>query len=610
MTAKRRFLLLAAAIVLALVAAFSLADAQEQTVGLFLHEEGTSEGYTLFKPLRYGTAYLIDNEGRAVHSWETGGGQTPYLLPDGSVIRTAAGGVRQLSWDGAPVWQFNPAVGLGHHDLAVLPNGNVLMIVREVHSAAEAIAAGRDPALLADNALWTDFIIEVEPTGATTGNVVWEWYPWDHLVQDRDPAKVNFGVVADHPELIDINFSDSSRPLGEADWHHTNAIDYNEEFDQIVVSVRHFSELWVIDHSTTTEQAAGHTGGDSGEGGDLLYRWGNPQAYRAGDASDQQLFLQHDTQWIDPGLPGEGNILVFNNGNGRPGANYSSIEEIVPPVDSLGNYALTLGQPYGPATPTWTYAAANPTDFYSWFISGAIRLPNGNTLIDAGAQGTFFEVTPDGTTVWEYVNPVTGDGPLKQGSPISTLGFAAGNIVFRAYRYSPDYPAFVGRDLSPGAPIELPKKDVAADTDGDTVPNDVDLDDDADGCLDVAELQIAPGSEVSGGRRHPHNFWDFYDVWTHPPGQPDVWVRDGAVNLVGDILGVLMRFGPGPKPPTGAQAVAQALTPPVSGIGYHIDYDRGPVVGADRWDRAPPDGVINLMDDILGVVAQFGHSCA
>ena len=489
---------------IALAASCASAGVADQTIGLFLNEEGAFEGYTLFQPTRYGTAYLIDNEGRQVHSWEIGAGATPYLLPDGSVIHASDGGVRQLSWDGEFTWVFNPSVGFGHHDIEVLPNGNVLMIMRETHSEAEAIAAGRDPALLVDGELWSDFIIEVQPTGPTSGEVVWEWHAWDHLVQDHDSTKDNVGDVADHPELIDLNFSDPLEPAGQSNWLHTNGIDYNEEFDQIVLSVRLFSEIWVIDHSTTMVEAAGHSGGNGGKGGDLLYRWGNPRAYRAGGPEDQVYFHQHDARWIEAGFPGEGNILVFNNGNRRPGPDYSSVDEIVPPVDALGNYALTPGEAYGPVELTWTYAAEDRSDFYSFFISGAVRLANGNTLIDSGALGTFFEVTPDGRTVWEYVNPVTGGGPLEQGCIIGLAsdGFSD-NIVFRAYRYAPDSPAFTDRDLSPGAPIEIPKQerpreDPSAATDSGTVPNDADVDDDADGCPDVAELQTPPSPTGSG----------------------------------------------------------------------------------------------------------------
>ena len=225
-----------------------------------------------------------------------------------------------------------------------------------------------------------------------------------------------------------------------------------------MVSLRQCIEPSVLDHSTTTAEAASHSGGNSDQGGDLLYRWGNPIAYRAGDAGDQKLFVQHDAQWIEPGLPGAGNILVFNNGTGRPEGAYSTVDEIVPPVDELGNYSLTPGQAYGPQEQVWTYTAPNPTDFYSLFISGTQRLPNGNTLVNDGVHGNFFEVTADGETVWRYVNPVTGDGPLQQGDPIPpfSVDFQA-NFVFKINRYGADFPGLAGRDLTPGGVLELPK---------------------------------------------------------------------------------------------------------------------------------------------------------
>ncbi len=443
-----------------------------QTVGLFMNEEGSYDGYTLFAPLQYSTTYLIDNRGRLVHSWDSDytPGNSTYLLGNGNLLRTAtlrrgpnarfgtggAGGrVEKFTWDGTLVWEFDYSSDqhLQHHDIERLPNGNVLMIAWEYRTAAEAIAAGRDPDLLTDGQLWPDHIIEVEPSGASGGNIVWEWHVWDHLIQGYDPTKENYGVVADHPELIDFNFVGASR--GQADWNHINAVDYNEQFDQILLSVPRFSEVWVIDHSTTTEEAAGHSGGNSGKGGDILYRWGNPQAYRAGDAANRRLFSQHDAQWIESGLPGQGNILIFNNGNGRPGGAYSSVDEFTPPVDASGNYALTSGTAYGPEEQTWIYTADNPTDFFSGYISGAQRLPNGNTLICDGAHGTFFEVTSEGEVVWKYVNPVTREGPLAQGDPIPTTQKGTSNQVFRAYRYGSDYAGLADKDLTPGGPIEL-----------------------------------------------------------------------------------------------------------------------------------------------------------
>ena len=85
---------------------------------------------------------------------------------------------------------------------------------------------------------------------------------------------------------------------------HTNAVAYNAELDQIMLSIHAFSEVWIIDHGTTTEEAASHSGGKRGKGGDLLYRWGNPRAYRTGTNVDQRLFAQHNAHWIPEGLPG------------------------------------------------------------------------------------------------------------------------------------------------------------------------------------------------------------------------------------------------------------------------------------------------------------------
>ena len=195
---------------------------------------------------------------------------------------------------------------------------------------------------------------------------------------------------------------------------HANAVDYNAELDQIVLSSPHFSEIWIIDHSTTTEEAKGHTGGRRGKGGDILYRWGNPRAYRNGTKADQRLFFQHNVQWIRKGLKGEGHLLVFNNGSGRKPEEYSSVDEFVPPTDKDGNYIRDEGSPFGPDKALWSYSAPNKKDFYSFFISGAERLPNGNTLINSGASGIVFEVTPDNETVWKFANPfknMMGGGP-------------------------------------------------------------------------------------------------------------------------------------------------------------------------------------------------------
>jgi hypothetical protein len=194
--------------------------------------------------------------------------------------------------------------------------------------------------------------------------------------------------------------------------------------------VHAFSEFWIIDHSTTTAEAAGHTGGRSGKGGDLMYRWGNPRAYRAGGKADRMLFNQHNAHWIPRGLPGEGHILLFNNGGERPDGGYSSVDELILPVDAQGRYICKPGTSYGPEQPVWSYSAAKKPDFFSHFISGAQRLPNGNTLICSGANGTAFEVTPEREIVWKYVNPVKGGGPISpQGQQVRILSAIAGDML-------------------------------------------------------------------------------------------------------------------------------------------------------------------------------------
>lgn len=407
------------------------------------YTDSAYDGYTLFTP-EYGTdSYLIDIQGTVVHQWNGNyiQGMGTYLMEDGNLIRSdiktinpfftlggVTGHVGIYEPDGTMVWDFEHSTDQYclHHDIEVLPNGNILMISWEYKSEDDAIQAGRDPDHIRHGKLYPCYIIEVEPTGINTGDIVWEWHVWDHLIQDFDSTKDNFGVVGDHPEKVDINYF--TPVSSQSDWTHFNSIDYHEEFDQILLSVRNLHEIWVIDHSTTTEEASGSTGGRYGKGGDLLYRWGNPASYRAGDESDQMLFRQHDANWVEPGNPGEGNIIVFNNArldDDNPNIQYSTVDEIVPPVTAQGNY-VKLGEAYGPFSYEWQYIAETPSDFISNILSGAQRLPNGNTLICSGGKGFFFEVTEDNGLVWEYQNM-----------------FSPSDDVFKVRRYAPDYPGII-----------------------------------------------------------------------------------------------------------------------------------------------------------------------
>ena len=363
------------------------------------------------------------------------------------------GRIEEYDWDGKLLWEFTHATRdyQLHHDIKPLPNGHVLALMVERKSREQAVAAGFDPDLMQDDFLVPDAVVEIEPAYPKGGKIVWEWHVWDHLIQSRDAAKPGYGDPAAHPERIDV--ACNGRGI-RAFWNHMNSLDYNPALDQIVLSVRGCNEIWIIDHSTTTAEAAGRSGGRQGKGGDLLYRWGNPAAYGRGALGDKQLVQQHDARWIPEGYPGAGHLTIFNNGYDR---GWTSVEEIFLPVDAKGGYTLQPGKAYGPDKPVWHYEAKNRTDFFSSEISGAHRLPNGNTLLCAGIVGNLFEVTPQGETVWQYVNPVVRGGILAQGErPGKDVRGHLWNAVFKVHRYAPDDPGLKGRDLTPKGVIEQP----------------------------------------------------------------------------------------------------------------------------------------------------------
>ena len=439
----------------------------EPTVGLVENQPEAAEGYLLFTPRASSAIYLIDSLGRKVHTWvptDTRYFHQAKLLANGNLMVMIYGdssSIAEIDLTGRIVWEYShPGM---HHDFLTLPNGNVILLLRATKTREEAIAAGANPKYIATWGLEYDYLLEIKPTGPDGAEIVWEWSVWDHLVQDYDPDKDNYGAIAEHPDRIDINFilyslfNDKYR--SPEDWTHTNAIDYHPELNQIMLSPKHYGELWIIDRSTTTEETIS-------EKEYLLYRWGNPRAYGAGDFEDQQLFWAHNTQWIPSGLPGEGNILILNNGDEFQGFQrwYSSVDEIMPPPFKDGSYQRELGTAFGPSRPVWTYTAENPTDFYARNTSGAQRLPNGNTLVLHGPHGTVFQVTSEGATVWEYVNPVLGAGPMHQGDPVpirNTRDTPYGpahvleNTLHLVEWYPPDHPGLQALGLTPGGPIEL-----------------------------------------------------------------------------------------------------------------------------------------------------------
>ncbi len=451
-------------------------------LGVVVNEPRAFDGYTLFAKHR--GAYLIDNAGQLRHKWDAPFGlQQAKLMANGNLLVRSARMLVEFDAAGEEIWRLTtPRESELHHDYLRLPNGNILFLRRSFKEKPELVAAGADPQFAAER-LGYPHLAEVVPT-PEGGEVVWEWSSWDRLIQDHDPGKPNFGVVGDHPERLDLNYALAGLAaarvrlppgvrFGSDNWMHANAIDYHEELDLVMITARHWSELWVVDHGTTTEEAKGSSGGRRGRGGDLLYRWGNPRAYRRGTAADQRLFWPHHAHWIKA-APGAGNILVFNNGWEFAGfqRDYSSIVEVAWP-GLAGLQRLTPGSVWGPAEPFWEYTASPPSEFLSYRTGGAQRLPNGNTLICVGQHGVLTEVTLSGETVWKYVSPV-GREILRQGDPIEvsdldtllepadpwTIGTHAETTLYRATRYAPDFPGLKALDLTPKGAIEkMPRKE-------------------------------------------------------------------------------------------------------------------------------------------------------
>lgn len=434
----------------------------QNTVGLTDYSQGNKEGYVLFSPMTSTNTYLIDKCGEKVHDWTTSAYRpalSSVLLEDGSLMRTgklnnanfneggSGGIIEHFDWDGNLIWSYTLSTSENclHHDFKVLPNGNILCIVWDSYTKQEAVLNGLDTAYN-QPVLWSEKIVELQPVGTNGATVVWEWKLFDHLIQDYDNTRPNFGVVSEHPELVNLNYFPGAQ--NTADWIHLNSIDYNPALDQILVSSHRMCEIWVIDHSTTTLQAAGHSGGNAGKGGDLLYRWGNPQAYGRGSNSNKIFYGQHHATWIPEGYPNAGKIMVFNNGLGRVG-DYSSVDIIIPPVNGSFTYDIAANTAFGPQGLDWSYISNPTSDFYSSNISGVHALDNGSFLISEGTTGRFFEINPFQQKKWEYINPVFTGGIASQGDSIS------GNPVFRCEFYPATYPAFNGVNIAPLGPIEM-----------------------------------------------------------------------------------------------------------------------------------------------------------
>jgi len=464
--------------------AFAYEAFQGPTEVLYWDQTKTCDGFTFFGVR--GVTYLIDMEGQIVHTWPVG--TNPHLLDDGSVLDASKddpsgfGGFVQVAWNGTPVWSYTEKRTnyLPHHDFIRIFNpklgtNTTLYIANKSITSNQCIAVGCDPAngSVYANAQM-DAIVEVD----MTGTIVWEWDFADHLIQDFDAGKSNYvgsgKTIADYPGRLNVNIP--GLPV-QRDWLHCNGIDYNQALDQIAISsVR--GEFYIIDHGGTF--VAGDTNASialaAGSAGDFLYRFGDPARYSQGSVptiltnwtesttGNKQLGGNHHVSWISAGLPGAGNLLIFNNAqNLFEHTQQSYAMEINGCLDASTNYTGSYVNPPDAGYYSWTpghntdksvrllsnqivwfwYSKANH-GMFSHIGSSVQRLANTNTLICSDTEGHIIEVTPSGEVVWEYINPVTSDGILK----FKRDNWPMYNSIFRAYRYRATDLPLAGRTLT------------------------------------------------------------------------------------------------------------------------------------------------------------------
>ena len=355
-------------------------------VGLIHHTPSACyRGYTLFSTTHGGKdAYLVDMEGNVVHRWHLEEGiPYAYLLENGNLLcrigrpqdaggvemlGASSAGVVELDWDSNIVWAYRDP--MLHHDFQRLPNGNTLLLMWE--AIPEGLAAEVKGGYEVDSAygMLGDVVREVSPDGATVA----EWRSWEHMDVGEE--------VICHLE-----------PRHE--WSHGNCVNLTADGD-LLVSYRIIDTVGIADRTT----------------GEFKWKWGPGEIYHP-----------HHPTWLD-----SGRVLLFDNGQHRPGSSYSRVIEVDPATNEIH----------------WEYDGSPRVSFYSNYISGAERLPNGNTLICEGSAGRFFEVTPRSEIVWEYINPfpVFGRRTGREKAENS-------NASFRCHRYGADHPALAGRDLDP-----------------------------------------------------------------------------------------------------------------------------------------------------------------
>ena len=346
------------------------------------------------------SGYLIDTNSTVVKTFSFTGygnnGYSTHMMPGGDIWRTVSntgnilvgggmtGRIQKWSYTNTLLWDYvySSATYCLHHDHCPLPNGNVLVISYDVKTATDATNAGCTSAIT----IWSEKIMELKPVGTNSAIVVWQWNLWDHLCQTTNTLLPNYvSSIVNNPQLMNINYNTAK------DWFHMNGIDYNPILDQITFSSHFMNQWFVIDHSTTTAQAATHTGGNAGKGGDFLYRWGNPTSYQA--TGTTILNVTHDAHWIPEGSPNEGYLVGVNN-SGASGPK-TTIDQIMTPRVGL-NYTVTIGNAYTPSSFTLRHTSTG----YTSNMGSSDQFPNGNQMVCLATAGTIYEINAAGTTLW------------------------------------------------------------------------------------------------------------------------------------------------------------------------------------------------------------------
>ncbi len=395
-------------------------------------------GFTIFPIKVTGEATLIDMNGNVVKQWKGVSGFPPKILPGGYLLgyigtrpmHQDSTAVVQVDWNDKVVWKFDRAEEIKdqdkapywsarqHHDLQ--REGNPVGyyapgLEPKTQSGNTIILAHKDVTnpKISNKPLEDDYIYEV----TWDGKIVWEYLASDHF------DELGFDEAAKNTIYRNPSWN-SAR--GGADWAHINSMSVlgpNKFYDQgdqrfhpdnIIVDGRQLNIIWIIDKKS----------------GKTVWKVGpdftaTPELRKLG-----QIVGQHHAHMIPKGLPGAGNIMVFDNGGA---AGYGSPNP--GSVAGVGNAIRPNSRviEFNPVTleVVWQYvpgaAGAGDPSFFSHYISSAQRLPNGNTLIDEGADGRMFEVTRDREIVWEYVSPFFADPKETQ------------NGVYRAYRVPYDW---------------------------------------------------------------------------------------------------------------------------------------------------------------------------